>query len=120
MMGILPYTSESPLGLVMEMLTYAYSIDMFNETPKMPTIWSASSTTSHGNVTPHVPDEDIPFGATSCSSPFRKSGLDLNPFHQFVKDVFEGEVDETDAFDGGGDSAANGGRGVRGFCSWGC
>jgi hypothetical protein len=38
MMGILPYTSESPLGLVMEMLTYAYSIDVVNETPKIPAV----------------------------------------------------------------------------------
>jgi hypothetical protein len=36
MMGIRPYTSELPAGLVIDMLTYAYSIDVFNETPNIP------------------------------------------------------------------------------------
>jgi hypothetical protein len=32
----------------------------------------------------------------------RKSGLDLNPFHQFVNEVLEGDAAETeDGFEGG-------------------
>jgi hypothetical protein len=61
-----------------------------------------------------------PFGATSCSSPFRKSGLALNPFHQFVKEAFEGEgaaPARDDAFEGGSERA---GRGFWAVVVWGC
>lgn len=78
----------------MEMLTYAYRIDVFNETPNIPNDISAQKTKRY-----------LPFDATSCSSPFRNSGLALNPFHQFAKEAFEGEVEETEGGKFVGDSA---------------
>jgi len=77
-------------------------MDVFKETPNIPLHTSA-----------YVPCElfleskirVIPLFAISCSSGFRKSGLDLNPFHQVVKEVFEGDGDcREGALDDGGES----------------
>jgi hypothetical protein len=64
----------------------------------------------------------VPFGATSGSSPFLKGVLDLNPFHQFVNEVFEGEVAaeaNDEGTDTGGDKDVCSCRGCGGAC-WGC
>ena len=45
----------------------------------------------------------VPFGAVSGSSPFRNGVFDLKPFHQFVREVFEGD-DVTEEGCEGGDS----------------
>lgn len=66
----------------------------------------------------------VPFGATSCSSPFLKGVLDLNPFHQFVNEVFfEGEVAadvRDEGCDTGGDNDVCSCRGCGGACCCGC